>query len=331
MNSLAQVGTSDMKKMNSLLKQYGGASSAPLEYDPSHGLVRQTVLGYSFNYTISNIERILVHKTEPGYTVELLCDSTSSCINSINPQFKSSYLAGISYFFSDEEAANSFAFYATDILKEDFKKKIFVSYTKPPTIKKEALKTAPEVTKQKLIKDEKTVSVEKKKEPKVKKKKSHLSVDAYSGDIGKDGDKYLTQFGKNLAKILQLAEKQELNKVAGVEIEGVRSARFKLPKATRNYINSYKGADCFIAEFGTKQYYEDLQELYDEVRDEIEAALPSEYEPVDMAYEPVYENSDDEVFHTEYYNSENPKKPSVVIRIAPDGKKNTLFLRIGKR
>ena len=82
---------------------------------------------------------------------------------------------------------------------------------------------------------------------------------------------------------------------------------------------------------GTKKYYEDLEELYLEVKDEIEEALPSDYEAIDMAYEELYENSDDEVFHTEYYSQDDPSKPSVVIRITPDGSKNTLFLRIGKR
>ncbi len=318
-----QLGTANMAKMNALLQQYGGKVASPLKYEATYGMVDQTVGRYTDHYSISNIKEITVRKVEGGYTVQFSCDSTDPCISHTNIESNGIYLPGVTYSFSLEKPANSFAHLAAEIIRTDFKKEVKASYTafdNPPT----------EVSSKKEQPTEKTVPVKKIVTPK-KPKGSHLSVDAYGDNGEQDFKKTLSKFGMQLMQIYQLAEKQQLEQIKGGAANGAQQSKVKLPKAKKNYINQYKGEDCFIAEFGTKKYSEALQELYDEVKDEIEEALPEDYESLDMAYEKIYENSDDEVFHTEYYHNKDPKMPSIVIRIAPDGKRNTLFLRIGKR
>lgn len=335
----AQVGGKLMGKMNALMTAYGAKNVSLLKYEARFGLVHQNLTGYTDHYTIRDIKKIVVIKADEGATAQFLCDPSDACISHIGERGTSSYLPSANYYFFQEDVANSFAEMAAEIIRTDFKgtvelittkgkvhvaiKEKTASTPKPKTDTKDFLSVGNNDAKPQ---DSKTVE---KAAP--KKVVDYLSVGAYSDKAGTDAMQDLSPFGKKINSILELAGAGQLNKLKGGQIDGVTSATLKLPKAKKNYLNDYKGEDCFIAEFGTKKYYEDLQDLYYEVKDEIEASLPSAYEPLDMAYEEIYENSDDEVFHTEFYNMEEPTKPSVVIRITPDGKKNTLFLRIGKR
>jgi len=314
--------------MNVLLRLHGAENRSPITYEPNSGFVDQKVAGYTDHFKLGNIKTIVVRSVEDGSTVELTCDSTDPCINHIGPRLNSVYLSSVSYFFSSKNAANEFAQLADEIIRKDFKEKPYLVLTI------DFSEAPPSGGMQRT--DENNKEVEKVLDNKTKveksiKKKDHLSMDAYEDNSDKEYQKTLSKFGKELTKIYQLAEQQQLDKIKGGKVEGAFAARIKLPKAKRNYINEFKGANCFMAEFGTKKYYEDLEELYLEIKDEIEEALPTDYEAVDMAYEKIYENSDDEVFHTEFYSTESMSKPSIVIQIVPDGKKNTLFMRVGKR
>lgn len=337
MQANAQIGAQVVKKMNALMKQYGAKNVSLLKYEPRYGLVHQNLTGYTDHYTIREIKKIVVLKAEEGATAQFLCDPAEACISHIGENGNSTYLPSANYYFFEEDAANRFAELAAQIIKTDFNIEVVLELTREKT---KDLKAGQAVKKETAQSDDKDFlrvgiggiepkQVSPKKKP--KKVKDYLSVDAYSEDAEQNDQQYLSAFGKKLITILQLAEQHKLDKIKGAQADNVSRSTIKLPKAKQNYLNDYKGADCFIAEFGTKKYYEDLQDLYYEIKDEIEASLPASYEGTDMAYETVYENSDDEVFHTEYYNIENLAMPSIVIRITPDGKGNTLFLRIGKR
>ena len=336
--SNAQVGSKLMPQMNALLSQYGAKNVSLLKYEARFGLVHQNLTGFTDHYAIRDIKKIVVLKADEGATAQFQCDATDPCISHIGDGGKSGYLSNANYYFFQVDAANRFAEMAARIIVEDFKGTPELITTKGPVdLKKKNVEQANvKSTDSKDFlrvdaQENQQVKTETTTKPKRKEVEDFLSVDAYGGNSEKDAVQELSPFGKKLMSILQLAEAKQLDKLKGGEIEGVFSSRVKLPKAKKNYLNTYKGEDCFIAEFGTKKYYEDLQDLYYEIKDEIEEALPRAYEPLDMAYEEVYENSDDEVFHTEFYNMEVPTKPSIVVRITPDGKKNTLFVRIGKR
>jgi len=336
--AFAQIGGGHMEKMNALLRQYGGDNAVPIKYEPQFGLVHQTILGYADHYTISDIKQILVIKAPAGATVQFNCDNTDPCINHIGANAKGKYLSGITYYFSNEIAANTFAALAVEIIEKDFKRKAAIEYSMNEFMQKVPVKkvptSAPKTEQQSFLSiesdEESALPVKTAETTKPKKKVDHLSMNTYTDVEETDIPATLNPFGKQLISILQLAQRHELAKIRGQETASVSQAKIKLPKAKKNYINTYKGEDCFIAEFGTMQYYEDLEEKYTEIKDEIEAALPDSYEPKDMAESEVYEKSDNEVYHTEYYHTENPTMPSIVIRIAPDGKGHTLFLRIGK-
>jgi hypothetical protein len=325
--SIAQIGGKNMNRMNTLLKIHGGDNAAPLSYQVSSGFIEQKVAGYTDHYTIDNIKKIVVNDGDEGSTVQFICGDEDDCISHTSPNYEGTNLPSLTYFFTTKNAANEFARLADEIIRKDFNKKPYLVLTIdiPVSIpnlddeKEEVIKTKTEPIRKEPVKKE------------VVKKKNHLSLDAYNDQGEVDFIKTLSKFGQQLMQIHTLAEQGQLNKLKTGQVEGVYQSRIKLPKAKKNYINQFKGADCFIAEFGTKKYYEDLEELYLEIKDEIEETLPEEYEPIDMAYEEMYENSDDEVFHTEYYSAQNANKPSIVIRIAPDGKRNTLFLRVGKK
>lgn len=328
----AQVGTGNMAKMNTLLQQYGGAATGALQYDATYGMVHQSFAGYTDRYKISNIKSISVREVDNGFTVEFACDSTDPCISHIGANSTGTYLASAIYSFSSEKAALQFSSLARQIIKTDFKKDVIYRTTSNEGGDKvrdvnepgsDALSTLNQSSNSNTKKVE-TISNS-------KPKGNHLSVDVYNGDGDMDYKKTLSAFGKHLLEIFEKSSDKQLAKIKGTQVDGAYQSRIKLPKAKRNYIYQYKEEDCFIAEFGTKKYYEDLQDLYFEIKDEIDGALPEDYEATDMAYEKIYENSDDEVFHTEYYHFEDASLPSIVIRIAPDGKSNTLFLRIGKR
>ncbi len=316
---IAQVGDRNINKMNALLQKYGSEQVGTIAYEANYGLVHQTIAGYTDHFTIKSIKKIIVRKVTEGYTVEFRCDTLDPCINHINTNSKGTYLPAVAYSFSQEQAANKFARLAAEIIQADFKTHTVVSYM---SNKGDERQTIIENPLNGLV--EKRISKE-------KPQSSHLSINTYNEDGEEDFKKTLSKFGSQFMAIYHAAKEKQWDQVKGAPLNGVHQSNIRLPKAKKNYINKYKKEDCFIAEFGTKKYYEDLQELYDEILDEIEDALPEDYEPVDMAYEKVYENSDDEVFHTEYYHNQDMNMPSIVIRIAPDGKNNTLFLRIGKR
>lgn len=320
----AQVGAGNMVRMNSLLQQYGDHNNPIIQYDAQFGMAEQRISKYTDRYTISNIEKIVVKKMAAGYTTKLECEPENNCISHIDPDFNSTYTNSVLYIFNNEEAANLFARLAGEIIRTDFKKKVEVEYTKEPNQKLIEKQTSGEIAD---VPDTKKPKLE--KPP--KEKDDFLNISDYTDNGNADADQSLSDFGKKLMALVDLAEANELNKIKGAASQGAYATSIKLPKAKRNYINTYKGEDCFIAEFDTKKQHEDLLDLYDELQSEIEQVLPIAYEPHDMAFEEIYDNSDDEVFHTEYYNREDAKKTSIVIRITPDGKMNTLFLRIGKK
>ncbi len=328
-NLQAQVGVKNMNRMNVLLRIHGGANASAISYQSSSGFIQQKLAGYTDHFKLQEIKRIIVRPVEDGSTVELGCDSTDPCINHIDPSHKGTYLSGVSYFFDSKNAANEFAKLADEIIRKDFKKKPYLVLT----VDHSATPSPPVMERQEEV-EERIAETTKKVNQTVKPKKevNHLSMDAYNLDENSaEYEATLSKFGKQLIQILRLAKSKQLGKLKDGKEDGVYNSRIKLYQAKRNYLNTYKGEDCFIAEYGTKKNYEDLQDTYLVLRDEIEEALPLDYEPVDMAYEELYEDSKDEVFHTEFYNKEKPGAPSIVIRIAPDGKKNTLYLRIGKK
>lgn len=338
--SHAQVGGKLMGKMNALMKQYGAKNVSLLKYEARFGLVHQNLTGYTDHYTIKDIKSIKVTKADEGATAQFFCDPTDPCISHIGSQGNSGYLPSADYYFFQEQAANSFAEMAAQIIREDFKGEVELITTTGKVDFNAKTKEVVEPIKKDESKgflsvgdnNDKPINNQPPKQSKPKKVVDHLSVDAYGEDAEAEYKEELSPFGKKLMVIVQLAETHQLSKLKGSEIlDAVYQSKLKLPNAKKNYLNDYKGEDCFIAEFGTKKYYEDLQDQYYELKDEIEESLPRAYEPMDMAYEEIYENSDDEVFHTEFYNTAEPSKPSIVIRITPDGKSNTLFLRVGKR
>jgi len=320
----AQVGASHINRMNVLLKIHGGENSSPLKYVSSTGFVEQKVAGYVDHFTISNIKRITVRDTKDGSTVELACDSQEACINHIAPDFSTSNLPGLTYFFNSNPAANEFAQLINDIIQKDFNERPYLVLTldipvSQPSPVQETKETQVSVAKTERVKTNKVSQG------------NHLSLGAYDDKSDENYEATLSEFGKKLSQVVTLAKSSSLGQLKGAENDGAYDSKLALPKAKRNYVYQFKNADCFIAEFDTKRDYEELEDLYFELKDEIEEALPEDFEAIDMAFQKIYENSDDEVFHTEFYSNENPNSPSIVIRIAPDGKKNTLFVRVGKK
>ena len=320
-----QVGSNHIDRMNVLLRIHGGDNSSPLKYVAGSGFIEQKIAGYTDHFTISNIKRIVVRDTKDGSTVEISCDSQEACINHIAPDFSTSNISGLTYFFNSNPAANEFAQLMDEIIRKDFNEKPYLVLSIDiPVSQPQPVQTSDEPPQ----KTAKVTPIQKRKVP----EKNHLSLGEYDKNASdSDFEASLSDFGKKLTQVIKLAKASSIGRLKGAENDGVYTSKLTLPKAKKNYVHQYKNADCFIAEFGTKRDYEDLEDLYFEVKDEVEDALPEEYESIDMAFEKIYENSDDEVFHYEYYSNENPRSPSIVIRIAPDGKKNTLFIRVGKK
>lgn len=330
--SNAQVGIANMKRMNTLLKIHGGSNNSQLSYESRSGFIEQKILNYTDHFTISEIKRIIVRDNSEGSTVELACDTADVCISHIDPSNKSKMIGAVYYTFNTNNAANEFAQLADEIIRKDFGKKPYLVLTIDPSGGVGGGMQQMDDQED----DEEDVVQEKQKKKEVvavpKKEVDHLSVGSYEDTKSDDYIQSLSEFGKKVHSIRNIAEKGVLASLRGAEeMDGVYAAKIKLPKAKKSYISTFKGADCYVAEFGTKKYYEDLEELYYDLKDEIEEALPTDYEAIDMANEKIYEDSDDEVFHTEFYSSEDSNKPSIVLRITPDGKKNTLFLRVGKK
>lgn len=172
---------------------------------------------------------------------------------------------------------------------------------------------------------------DKPKREKIEKYDNTPAIDIDDSDAGNGMDQANSLFGKRLFALLQSINSDKLESVKGAQKESVFDSKIKLPKAKRNYISKYKNGNCFIAEFGTAENPGDLEELFNDIRASLEDELNNNWDAQDRSQDNLYDNVNFDVYHNEWVNDEENKPYSITLMIAPDGKKFTLFLRLGNR
>jgi len=304
-----KVGGSNMQKMNSLLQSFGAVKMEQLNYMENYGIVEQRDVDATYRFRMKNLGAVRVKHLEKSYSVSLIC-SEDECISQMLKEGAGKSIKELSFYFTDAKAANSFAKYCAEILIKDFK-------------------LTPDVVFYKKEESDEVLFVDSKPKPKVKKKEKKeepklLNVKKVEGEIMPEN---ANGFCKSLITILNSGN--SFQGVQGPSFNGAYQSREQMPRAQKNYINTYKGASAFIAEFKTSKKSEDLEDLYFSIQDELDACLSQDWDSEDMSAEEVYAGMQGHIFHTEYFKELKGRHISLLI--LPDTKNYTMFMRIGRR
>lgn len=323
LDAQAQIGNSNIAAMNNYIVNYAASQMTTLGYYEKLGMIEQQNFGITDRYKIQDIKRIEVGGKDKTFVVQFFCDEKDPCISQTKGTELGKYIPSISYFFTNPSIANSFAQKAGEIIREDFKNEV--------VLKLFATKDAQPIADEPMIKEVPSKKVAKEEPKEIKEEVvDHLSLDAYSNS-GAEPVTIKNPLVKKIMLVVQSYTTNKLEPLKGAAKENAWEANVKLPKAKKNYINQFKGQNCFVAEFGTEKFIDDLEETYSDLQDALDEEISQDWETVDHSQDEIYADSEDDIYHVEYINQEKKDAPSITLMIVPDGKRYTLFMRIGSR
>jgi len=319
-----QVGKANIAAMNNYIANYSASQMSALVYYDNVGMVEQANFGITERYKIHEIKRIEVSGKDKTFVVQFICAENDACISQTKEKELGKYIASLSYFFSNPSIANAFAQRAYDIIKNDFKKEATLSLIGDAAAIKEDATPRLKDEKAPIIKEKKTV-VPKKKVP-----EDHLSLNIGTAS-NDEAVAERSPFMKKVNLIIASYSQDKLESLKGAAANNAWSAKLKLPKAKKNYINTFKNENCFVAEFGTQKFIDDLEDTYYDLQDELDDGMTQDWEMIDHSQDAIYDDAESDIFHIEYRNEQQKDAPSITLMVVPDGKRYTLFMRIGSK
>ncbi len=326
LNVQAQIGTTNIAAMNNYILNYGASKMSSLGYYEKLGIIEQSNFGITERYKIHEIKRIEVGGKDKTFVVQFFCDESDPCISQTEDKELGKYISGVSYFFTNPSIANAFAQKASDIITKDFKQEVALNLMSQIDETQVVNEPAPKVIVPAKPNDQK----QEVKKAEQKEDIDHLSMDAYN--ISNDGPTAVSSdFIKKVKLIISSYGKDKMEALKGPATERAWAAKLKLPKAKKNYINTFRKENCFVAEFGTSKFIDDLEDKYYDLQDELDSGLSQDWEMIDHAQDDIYADAEDDIYHVEYVNQEQKTAPSITVMIVPDGKRYTLFMRIGSK